>query len=105
MPIPQDLLLLLTTSETIEFNVFNNPKDSADMPFDTQAIVIPAPGQDFQLLDVTLDDPLDDEVVVDMVACGSVHRSPPHIELATFQSVTSRPIQRSAEPGDLVCDS
>lgn len=46
------------------------------MPFDTQAIVIPAPGQDFQLLDVMLDDPLDDEVVVDMVACGSVHRLP-----------------------------
>jgi len=40
------------------------------MPLDTQAIVIPAPGQDFKLLDVTLDDPQDDEVVVDMVACG-----------------------------------
>jgi hypothetical protein len=63
------------------------------MPFDTQAIVIPAPGQDFQLLDVTLDDPLDDEVVVDMVACGLVHRSPPlnslHFSLLRWRSTAS----------------
>jgi hypothetical protein len=67
---------VLKFSETNESNVSYHLESSPDMPFDTQAIVIPAPGQDFQLLDVTLDDPLDDEVIVDMVACGSVHRLP-----------------------------
>jgi hypothetical protein len=67
---------VLKFSETNESNVSYHLESSPDMPFDTQAIVIPAPGQDFQLLDVTLDDPLDDEVIVDMVACGSVRRSP-----------------------------
>jgi Zn-dependent alcohol dehydrogenase len=52
--------------------------------------VIPAPGQDFQLLDVTLDDPLDDEVVVDMVACGSVHRLPYFLYLFCYIEVDIR---------------
>jgi Zn-dependent alcohol dehydrogenase len=60
------------------------------MPFDIQAIVIPAFGQDFELLDVNPDDPRDDELVVDMVACGSV-QNPPTVHI---QPGTSRLIPR-----------
>jgi len=40
------------------------------MPIETQAIVIPSTGGGFHLKDVTLNDPEEDEVVVQMVACG-----------------------------------